>query len=196
MSYLQVKPIEIIPGLSESDSYVLLLQEPQSGKCLPILIGLQEVQSILVAKEQIELPRPNTHRLTLNIMETFGLTIKGIRTEQLLEGVFYAHIVVTDGFNDKIIDSRTSDAVALAYATNSQIWAKHTVIEEAGCDATALIGNLPHHETNDDATATSPTPTLSELEIMLQQCEEREDYEQAAEIQAQIDRIKQGDINK
>ena len=152
---------------SVSDSYILMLYEPEQKMQVPILIGTHEAQTILLAQEGV-----------LTMMDTFGLTMKEVTIDRVVEGVFYATLHVTDGFNEKAIDSRTSDAVTLALLCQCPIMMKEEVIEETGVKMK-----------NEELMKKNPNDAnIEELEEELRRCEENEEYERAAEIQDEINR--------
>lgn len=171
----QVVPISIQSGMSQSGSYILMLLEPESHRQIPIIIGAHEAQGILLAKETVRTRRPMTHELMAKMMEAYGLGLTQVTIDRVLDGVFYATLHITDGFNTKQLDSRTTDAITLALLTDTPIFVDDNVLEETG----VIADNTP-----------SPTSTLEALEAELRRCEEAEDYERAAEIQKQIENIK------
>ena len=112
----QVYPTTIQSGMSQTGSCLLMLHEPEGGRQIPIVIGRSEAQSILLAlhpEESGRIRRPTTHQLMVEMMNTYGLTVSKVVIEKVVEGVFYATLHVSDGFNEHRIDSRTTDAVTL-----------------------------------------------------------------------------------
>lgn len=178
----QVFPLSIQSGMSQSDSYILMLCEPTSGLQIPIFIGVHEAQGILLAKETVKTRRPMTHELMVHIMSEYGLTLNEVTIDKVLEGIFYATLHMTDGFNEKHFDSRTSDAITLALHCDCPIMVADDVLEETGVkmeNAASLF-----HDSED------PQHEIARLEEELRICEESEDYEQAAEIQKKIEHLK------
>ena len=171
----QVVPFTIQSGMSQSGSYVLMLLEPESQMQIPIIIGAHEAQGILLAKETVRTRRPMTHELMAHMMEAYGLTLTQVTIDRVLDGVFYATLHVSDGFNTKQLDSRTTDAITLALLTDAPIRVDDNVLDETG------VATTPE--------TSSSTPTLEALEAELHRCEEAEDYERAAEIQKQIEKL-------
>jgi len=172
--------------MSLSDSYIMVLDAPERGKHVPVLIGEAEAQAIIMAIEQRHARRPLTHNLICNIMDEYMLTLKQVTIDRFEEGVFYSTLYVSDGFTDKKIDSRTTDAIVLALLQHSSISMNEQVLEETSMDPGALEDNLPRHRSYNQAQ------TLEELEERLRQCEQNEDYEQAAEIMKRINELKGG----
>ena len=177
----QVIPLTLQHGMSQSDSYILMLCEPTGGIQIPIFIGAHEAQGILLAKENVTTRRPMTHELIVQIMNDYQLTLKEVTIDKVSEGIFYSTLHMTDGFNTKNFDSRTSDAITLALLCGCPIMAAEEVLEETGVKM--------------DNPTFSPTPAtpdeeLTNLEQELRACEEKEEYERAAEIQQKIEELK------
>ncbi len=171
----RVFPLTIQSGMSQSNSYILMLCEPESGVQVPIFIGGAEAQSLLIAKETVKTRRPMTHELMVKVLNEYGLSLKEVTIDRVNEGIFYATLHMTDGFNDKHFDSRSSDAITLALLYDCPIMMAEEVIEETGVKMESANIN---------------TQSMEELEAELQKCEEQEDYERAAEIQKKIEELK------
>lgn len=177
----QVFPLTLQHGMSQSDSYILMLCEPASGIQIPIFIGAYEAQGILLAKESVKTRRPMTHELMVQIMKDYELSLKEVTIDRVSEGIFYATLHMTDGFNTKTFDSRTSDAITLALLCDCPIMAAEEVLEETG----VKMDNPTFSSTPDN-----PEEELARLEQELRDCEEKEEYERAAEIQLKIEKLK------
>ena len=171
--------------MSMSDSYILVLNAPDQGKHVPVLIGEAEAQAIIMAIEQKEARRPLTHNLLKNILDEYMLTLKKVTIDRFDEGIFYSSLYISDGFSEKRIDSRTSDAIVLAIMQHCDILMDSNVLEETYMEPNALTDNLPHQ-----GGAPLREATLEDLEQQLLDCEANEDYEQAAEIMKRINQIK------
>ncbi|MBR5352156.1 MAG: bifunctional nuclease family protein [Bacteroidales bacterium] len=189
MSYTQVYPLQISQTMSMSDAYVLVLDAPGTGKQVPVIIGEPEAQAIVMAIEQRQARRPLTHQLINNIMEQYMLILKQVTIDRFDEGIFYSTLYISDGFTEKRIDSRTSDAIVLALMQGCPIMMAQNVLDETSMEPGALEDNLPKNK----AQLPNPDETLDQLEALLRQCEENEDYEQAAEIMKRINRMKGND---
>ena len=189
MSYTQVYPLQISQTMSMSDAYVLVLDAPDTGKQVPVIIGEPEAQAIVMAIEQRQARRPLTHQLINNIMEQYMLILKQVTIDRFDEGIFYSTLYISDGFTEKRIDSRTSDAIVLALMQGCPIMMAQNVLDETSMEPGALEDNLPQNK----AKLPNPDETLDQLETLLRQCEENEDYEQAAEIMKRINRMKGND---
>ena len=186
MSYTQVYPLQISQSMSMSGAFVLVLDAPENGKQVPIIIGEAEAQAIVMAIEQKQARRPLTHNLLNNILEEYLLVLKQVTIDRFEEGIFYSTLYISDGFSEKRIDSRTSDAIVLALLQHCNIMIENRVLEETSMEPGALENNLPQNRSKSQ----SDTLTLEQLEELLHECEEKEDYEQAAEIMEKINRMK------
>lgn len=173
----QVYPSSIHSGMSQSESYILMLHEPDSQRQIPIFIGRHEAQGILLAQNRVETRRPLTHQVLGQILDLYGLSLTRVTIDRVLDGIFFATLHLTDGFNPKTVDCRPSDAVTLALLTDAPIFVDDNVLEE-----TAV--KIDNH-----GAESSPGTRLEQLQAELARCEQTEDYERAAEIQKQIDRL-------
>ena len=185
--YTQVYPLQIAQTMSMSDSYILVLpvRIVEVHRDVPVLIGESEAQAIIMAIEQKEARRPLTHNLLNHILEEYMLTLNKVTIDRFDEGIFYSSLYISDGFSQKRIDSRTSDAVVLAIMQHCDILIDLNVLEETSMDPNALTDNLPQQR----GTALREA-TIEELEQQLRECEAEEDYEQAAEIMKRINQMK------
>ncbi len=174
----RVFPLTIQNGMSQSGSYILMLCEPESGIQVPIFIGHHEAQGILLAKEEIKTRRPMTHELMVKVMDEYGLTLKEVSIDRVSDGIFYATLHMTDGFNTRTFDSRSSDAITLALLSDCPILMDDNVIEETG----VTMQNANQNPENPNS--------IEQLEEQLRRCEEKEEYERAAEIQKQLEKLK------
>ena len=178
----EVFPADILQSGSTSNTYVLVMFEPNSKTSIPILVGEHEAQAIILAKENIQMRRPLTHQLLCNICSNFSLEILNVVIDKFSEGIFFTTITISDGIGEpRMIDSRTSDAIAIALTLKVPIYITAEVLDETG---------IKYNDTDNDASAETEQLSLEELEEQLQQLLDDEEYEKAAEIQAKIDELK------
>ena len=141
-----MKLIQIsVRGISYSDTqtgaYALILSEEDGERKLPIIIGGFEAQSIAIALEQeIKPTRPLTHDLFKSFAERFNIIVKQVIIHKLVDGVFYASLICERDKIEEIIDSRTSDAIALALRYNAPIFIYDSILKKAGFTA-AISGS-------------------------------------------------------
>ncbi|BAZ01529.1 hypothetical protein NIES37_55320 [Tolypothrix tenuis PCC 7101] len=112
-------------------SPIVLLKDASDRRALPIYIGQEQARAIAGAIESQKPPRPLTHDLMVNILETWNLTLDKVIIHSLQKDTFYAALVVKQGETTKEIDARPSDAIAIALRTNAPIWVMEEVIADA-----------------------------------------------------------------
>ncbi len=189
----------LINGISYSQTqngaYALILSEIEGERKLPIVIGTNEAQSIAIAIEkEIKPPRPLTHDLFKNFCERFDIKIKQVIIHKLVDGVFYSSVICERDGIEKIIDSRSSDAIALAIRFEAPIYTYETILEKAGVviqvekdfDEKSLLKEL---FSEDDTYIESPDlqdKSTKELEELLKIAIQNENYESAAKIRDEI----------
>ncbi len=174
-----------IVALSASESqpgnYVLILEELEQQRRIPIIIGMPEAQSIAVAMEQMQPVRPLTHDLLKSTIDALGGILKEVLIHDLLDGVFHARLILQK--HDKVmleIDARTSDAIALAVRCGVPVYSYEHVILAAGVLADSLAGR--------QMGGSLAKYSLEELEDLLLKVIAKEDYESASKIRDYIDK--------
>ena len=201
MKTVQLNIIGLTYSQSQSNAYALLLGEEDGLRRLPIVIGAFEAQSIAIALEkELMPPRPLTHDLFTSMALSFNIYLKEVMIHKLKEGIFYSYLVCEQEGEIKQIDSRTSDAVALALRFNCPIYTYETILDQAGIildeDTTAQPPQLETTiELNPEAKKeqkpkSSSLARLSEIALnkRLNQALEKEDYELAALIRDELNR--------
>ena len=133
MSLIRLTIDRISYSQNSNGAYALLLNEKGGKRKLPIVIGGFEAQSIAVALEkEIKPPRPLTHDLFKNFSDCFEINLKQVIIHKIVDGVFFSSLICVRDKIEEIIDSRTSDAIALAVRFNSPIFTYESVLETAG----------------------------------------------------------------
>ncbi len=188
-----------ILGLSvsqtQSGAYALLLAEEHGERRLPIIIGPVEAQAIAIQLEGLKPPRPLTHDLIKNIAVAFDITLLEVTIHKLEEGVFYSELLCELNGKEVRIDSRTSDAVALALRFHCPVFTTEEILRKAGI---VLEVNEEHPvkpaAREEEAKSTGKTAytkfSLPELEAALDEAVQNEDYEKASLIRDEIKRRK------
>lgn len=118
----------------ESGVYALILQQVGTSRRIPIIIGFPEAQAIECKLQEVATPRPLTHDTMVNALAAFGITLVEVEIRKLPTGVFAANLIFSNGVEEMVIDSRSSDAVALAIRTGAPIYTNESVLREAGFD--------------------------------------------------------------
>ena len=196
MEKYQLELIGITYNQIESGVYALILQQVGTNRRIPIIIGFPEAQAIECKLQDIQTPRPLTHDIMINALESFGITLKSVLIKRLTNGVFAADLTLSDGFREFFIDARSSDAVALAIRTGAPIYTTEEVLKEAGFDPDeirrAKKTDIENSDRSENATIVSryDKMSLNELAEAMAAAAENENYEEAAHIKTIIEERK------
>jgi bifunctional DNase/RNase len=192
MDKIRLEIVGMSYSQSQSGAYALILGEVKGNRRLPIIIGGFEAQAIAVELEKMKPTRPLTHDLFKSFADAYLVQLKEVIIDQFKQGVFHAKLVCVQNNIENLIDSRTSDAVALAIRFKCPIFTYEKIMAEAGMlmdenasSASEIIGSGEETE-----AATFEEHTLSELEEMLEKAVEQEDYEKASLIRDEISKRK------
>src|SRR5471030_2677058 len=190
-----------IVGLSysqtQSGAYALVLGEVNGRRRLPIIIGSFEAQAIAIEIEKTTPSRPLTHDLFKNFAQAYSITIQEIIIYNLVDGIFYAKLICSDGKKVVEIDARTSDAIAIAVRFDCPIYTYEFILSTAGIviernDFVYLENINDPHEEKATPTGAGSFNSLStdELRTKLQEALADESYEKAAKIRDELNRRK------
>ena len=131
MKRVKLKVMGISYSQTQSGAYALLLIEENGDRRIPIIIGGFEAQAIVIKLENLEPPRPLTHDLFKKFADQFNIAVIEVMIDKLEEGVFFSKLVCNNGEKEYLIDSRTSDAVALALRFGCPIYINEDILEKA-----------------------------------------------------------------
>lgn len=191
-----------------ADAYALILAQENGPYRLPIIIGSSEAQSIAIKMEGIIPPRPMTHDLFVSFAHAFGVTLRDVFIYKFESGIFSAELTFSDGDRTIVLDSRTSDAIAIAIRTQTPIYTTHRILEDVGFVSEDPVNEVENDvditsnmdDTNDEQTSpksyrqtNNPTESASfepktenlaveELERKLARLIDEENYEEAARV--------------
>jgi len=189
MHKIELEIVALSHSITQSNSYAVVLGEVNGLRRLPIVIGGFEAQAIAVALENMHPSRPLTHDLMKNFMTAFGVQLQEVYICDLQEGIFYSKLVCFTA-NDTIeIDSRTSDAIALAVRFGCPIYVYSNILEQAGL--TTENADKPIHATpvNEPAKINDLSLlSLVELNNLLKEVLDQEDYIRAIDIRDEINK--------
>ena len=191
MEKIQVDILGLSTSPSSAGAYALILKESNGKRKLPIIIGAFEAQSIALELEGMKPPRPLTHDLMKNLIDTFAVSLNEVCINELRDGTFYAKLVVEGLSETQEIDSRPSDAIALAVRCGAPIFVQEEVLDEAGVvsedeDETESAELKKSQEEN---PAKQFTTKLEQLQSSLKEAIEKEDYEKAAKLRDDIKKL-------
>ena len=197
--------LEIV-GLSysqnQSGAYVLVLGESSGSRRLPIVIGGFEAQAIAIELEKMTPTRPLTHDLFKSFATTFNINLKEVIIYNVVEGIFFAKLICSDGSKEFDIDARTSDAIALAVRFNCDIYTHESILKSAGIaldgdmESTILSENSKIAELHiedsfqKDNADEFKSKSSEELKNTLQWALENEKYEMASKIRDELNQRK------
>lgn len=196
MNKIKLDILGLSSSQSQTGSFALVLGEENGNRRLPIIIGMFEAQAIAIEIEKIAPNRPMTHDLFKFFGEKFNFTVEEILISDLREGVFFAKIVSTDGTRTVEIDARPSDAIAIGLRFGVSIYTTESILSEAGI----VLSDIEEQEEEDvdetpEVVENSKQKTKEELikemsveqlNIMLEEAINNEDYERAAFIRDEI----------
>jgi bifunctional DNase/RNase len=189
MQKIELEIVALSHSITQSNSYAVILGEVNGLRRLPIVIGGFEAQAIAVALENMHPSRPLTHDLMKNFMTAFNLQLQEVYICDLQEGIFYSKLVCFNS-NDTIeIDSRTSDALALAVRFGCPVYVYEHILDQAG------LTNEKSDKVDMPATITKTSErsdlaklSLAELNQLLSEVLEQEDYIRAIDIRDEINK--------
>ncbi len=186
MEKVQVDILGLSTSPSSAGAYALILKETNGKRKLPIIIGAFEAQSIALELEGMKPPRPLTHDLMRNIIDLFAVSLNEVCINELRDGTFYAKLTIEGLSETQEVDSRPSDAIALAVRYGAPIYVGEEVLNEAG------VVSEDEDETEESLTKEEATPVkkpatkIEQLQTSLKEAIEKEDYEKAAKLRDDI----------
>ncbi|MEY4114971.1 MAG: hypothetical protein RLZ76_1664 [Bacteroidota bacterium] len=188
MKKIELEIVALSHSITQTNSYAVVLGEVNGLRRLPIVIGGFEAQAIAVALERMKPTRPLTHDLMKNFMMAFTIDLHEVIISDLQEGIFYSKLVCSSESDTVEIDSRTSDALALAVRFGCPIYIYENIFDVAGVENTegeeVSVGKSPEPgiSTSQDLRSMS----LDELNLLLNEVLEQEDYIRAIAIRDEI----------
>lgn len=194
MRKIKLKVLGISYSQTQSGAYALVLIEEAGERRIPIIIGGFEAQSIVIKLENLDPPRPLTHDLFKSFADEFKISVTEVFIYKLEEGVFFSKLVCSNGEREYSIDSRTSDAVALALRFACPIYITEEILQKAGITVASTdtaTRNVPDDEPLFEPEVTKyGSYTDEELYKMIDEAVKTEDYERAASIRDEIEKRK------
>jgi bifunctional DNase/RNase len=194
MKRIKLKVMGISYSQTQSGAYALILIEENGDRRIPIIIGGFEAQAIVIKLENLDPPRPLTHDLFKKFADEFNISIIEVMIYKLEEGVFFSKLVCNNGEKEYSIDSRTSDAVAIALRFGCPIFITEEILTKAGITVSPTDSEIS--SANDVDTFFEPEKAKydnysdEELYKMIDEAVKTEDYERAAAVRDEIEKRK------
>ena len=191
MKRIELEIVALSHSITQTHSYAVVLGEVNGLRRIPIVIGGFEAQAIAVALERMNPSRPLTHDLMKNFMLAFNVELHEVVINDLQEGIFYSQLIFS-GANDTVeIDSRTSDALALAVRFGCPIYTYDTILDQAGVlmeddGKKKKESNVTSITTEQGGSDDLKAMSLEELNTLLNNVLEQEDYIKAIAIRDEI----------
>ena len=190
MKKIELEIVALSHSITQTHSYAVVLGEVNGLRRLPIVIGGFEAQAIAVALERMQPSRPLTHDLMKNFMLAFNVDLHEIVINDLQEGIFYSKLLCSSDNDTVEIDSRTSDALALAVRFGCPIYTYEHILESAGI----LMEDDDEKKTKEEVTVTGGNEgnadlkslTTEELQVLLNEVLDQEDYMRAIAIRDEL----------
>jgi hypothetical protein len=192
MDFIRVDIIGLSTSPSSGGAYALVLGEVEGNRRLPIIIGAFEAQAIALELEKIQPPRPMTHDLLRDTFDSLDVNVEEVVIDELREGTFFAKIRYRHNGSQQQLDSRPSDAVALAVRVDVPIYVAPMVLEEAGIvaeDQESGVSSLAQQTEGTSSSEETGGTRLERMQRQLQKAIDEEDYERAAELRDEIEKL-------
>ncbi|MGQ1908789.1 bifunctional nuclease domain-containing protein [Marinifilum sp. RC60d5] len=197
MGKIKLNVLGLSYSQTQTGAYALVLSEENGDRRIPIIIGGVEAQSIAIQLEELDPPRPLTHDLFKSFAEAFAVNVVEVNIYKLEEGIFYAELICEKGSTRIRIDSRTSDAVAIALRFKCPIFTTDEIIEKAGIvlsiegeaqepEITATMSDVELEDKSESGEFS--TYSISQLKELLNETIRNEDYEKASLIRDELDK--------
>ncbi len=197
MKKIELEIVALSHSVTQSHNYAIVLGESGGNRRLPIVIGGFEAQAIAVAMEEMIPNRPLTHDLFKKTLDTFDIDLKEVVINNLLDGIFYAQLICNKNGKEVIIDSRTSDAIAMAVRFESPIFTYDFIMEQAGVvleESSEAEAPQPKKRRKKAVEPDSYDQySIKALKQMLADVLDEENYEKAAKIRDEINRRKESE---
>ena len=192
MHLVKIHKIEYHPS---SKGYILVLKKDKSDIKIPILIGSNEAQTLSLAYEDIRLPRPTTHDLMINIVNELDAKIKHVIIKKYENGTFFSNIIISQSNTEIKIDSRPSDAIAIALKNLVPIYITNSILKVIGSKNLISKQHFPEQTNQTNNVKYNNEDVIEELIKALEQAVSDENYEIAAKLRDRIKNLKTKQIN-
>ncbi len=196
MEKIELNVVGLSYSQTQTGAYALILKEKSGKRRLPIIIGGAEAQAIAIPLEKMTPSRPLTHDLFKSFLDSFDIILQEVVIYNLVEGIFYAKLICSQGSKNLEIDARSSDAVAIALRCDKPIYTHDFILGSAGI----IIDEEDESEEGTGGTSfsmeevasldASESDTLADLEKQLEIALENENYEKASKLRDELNKRK------
>lgn len=194
MKRKELKILGLSYSQSQLESYVIVLSDINGNKKIPLIIKPAEAQRIAMELEGIKSPRPMIHDLFKSMSESYGIDIQEIFIHSLLEGIFYAKIVTSNGLDEIDIECNAGDAIALSVLYKCPIYTTVDILKATGVsindDGSPSDFDLDVEDDLVEVSRPSRIVSIDDLENMMNEAISNEEYEIAATIRDKIEELK------
>ena len=200
MKRVELEILALTNSLAHNNSFTVILGEKDGPRRLPITIGQMEDQAIAIIMDDLKPFRPLTHDLFMQVLRKLNVKVKEVSIENLIDGIFYAHLTIDRDGMVSSLDSRTSDALALAIRDKAPIYIGQKLFDETavrfkedevdeidtGEELEDKLSDIEEQLLGDNTGQDLSKLSVDELEELLQKALDQEDYEQAATIRDEL----------
>jgi len=196
MSLIELELVDVRHSHESLEAYAMLLKEKEKNRVIPIIIGFTEAKAIIMLMNKIKTRRPSTYELLQHVIEKFQYTVEKIIICRFDSGVFFSNIYLQNGEREIVLDSRTSDAIALALLFNATLYIEKEVFEKSAFSITSKDTDLlpmAEEELQDTEVFIEEKikeMSIIELENLLKGSIESEDFELATKIHNELNKRK------
>lgn len=194
----ELKILGLSYSQSQIGSYVLVLSEKKGNKKIPLIIKPTEAQRIALDLEGIKSPRPLTHDLVKSVTDAFEIDVQEVFIYSLAEGIFYTKIIASNGIEEVEIECTGGDGVALSVIYKCPIYVTTEILDSVGIVIADDGSGMTDNSEDEDEGEIYESPaervvSIEDLEHMMNDAIENEEYEIAAEIRDRINKLKGND---
>ena len=191
----ELKILGLSYSQSQIGSYVLVLSEKKGNKKIPLIIKPTEAQRIALDLEGIKSPRPLTHDLVKSVTDAFGIDVQEVFIYSLAEGIFYTKIIASNGIEEVEIECTGGDGIALSVIYKCPIYVTTEILDSVGIVIADDGSGMTDNSEDEDEGEIYESPaervvSIEDLEHMMNDAIENEEYEIAAEIRDRISKLK------
>jgi len=195
MEYIELEAIDIETSATPSEAFALIMREKEGEREMTIVIGLQEARTLVLLINKIQTRRPGTHELFKNFMQHAGYHLSNVVIYHYEEGVYYAHLFLQNEYRNFELDSRTSDAIAIALLMNAPVFIRKDIFDKLAVEPRKEEVKIEDFNPDIDLQPEElelyienklQEMPLGELEHLLQGAIDSEDFELASKIHDEI----------